>query len=176
MQPKLLAPKPVRTNGFKQLNRSQSQLTTQSSRPPKLSSIKSAKHMPAYNSKQLQLIYQQYQHEREKRGGVPMLTTLIVMPCYLFCGMLFFSKVEDWKKLDALYFCFVTLTTIGFGDFIPGSTLLNKNGNKKNMYISALYIFVGLILIAMCINLMNKQMKSKVKAVARKIGLSNSTC
>jgi hypothetical protein len=35
---------------------------------------------------------------------------------------------------------------------------------------------VGLILIAMCINLMNKQMKSKVKAVARKIGLSNSTC
>lgn len=104
-----------------------------------------------------------------------MLWTAIIMPGYLIAGMLIFSSFENWRRLDALYFCFTTLTTIGFGDFIPTrSTLLNKNnGNKNNLYISALYIFLGLILIAMCINLAKNQLKKKIKSFARKIGLSN---
>lgn len=129
--------------------------------------------MPIYSEKQLDLIYKQYRRQKQDKLDVPMLTTLIIMPLYLVCGMLMFSSFEKWKKLDALYFCFVTLTTIGFGDMMPGSTLLNKNGNKNNLYISAIYIFVGLILIAMCINLMKDQLKYKIKSFARRIGLSN---
>ena len=87
--------------------------------------------------------------------------------------MLFFSKVEEWRKLDALYFCFTTLTTIGFGDFIPGSSLLNKNENKKNMYISAIYIFGGLTLITMNFYLISRQVSLKIKQFNRKIGLNN---
>lgn len=136
-------------------------------------STKTNKQTQAYTSKQLQLIYKQYQQEREKLNGVPIVNVLILIPVYLVLGMFFFSKMEDWRKLDAFYFCFTTMFTIGFGDFIPGTTLLNKNGNKKNMYISALYIFGGLILIAMVINLVSKQLKIKVKRFARKIGLSH---
>ena len=76
------------------------------------------------------------------------------------------------SKLDAFYFCFITFFTIGFGDFIPGSTLF-KDGNRNNLYMSALYIFAGLILFAMVFNLISHQLKIKIKALARKIGLTN---
>jgi len=137
---------------------------------PSLRSI----HPSFSNKKDFELMYKQYEQERQKKMGVPLFITIIIIPSYLFCGMLIFSSFENWSKLDALYFCFVTLTTIGFGDLMPGSTLLNKNGNKNNIYISALYIFLGLILIAMCINLISNQIKNKLKEVAKRIGLSSS--
>jgi hypothetical protein len=34
-------------------------------------------------------------------------------------GTLFYHNVEGWRWLDALYFCVVTLVTIGYGD-CPG--------------------------------------------------------
>ncbi|KAH3827416.1 hypothetical protein DPMN_129353 [Dreissena polymorpha] len=39
---------------------------------------------------------------------------LFIIPTILF------MKVEGWDLMDAIYYCFVTLSTIGFGDFIPG--------------------------------------------------------
>lgn len=96
-----------------------------------------------------------------------------MLPAYLFIGTMFFSKVENWRKIDALYFCFITVTTIGFGDFIPGTSLLDKNGNKKNIYIAALYLIGGIILLIMIVSLVGKKSKIKMKRFARKIGLSN---
>lgn len=31
-----------------------------------------------------------------------------------------FTKFEDWSYAEAVYYCFITLITIGFGDFVPG--------------------------------------------------------
>ena len=30
-----------------------------------------------------------------------------------------FTIYEDWSFFDAIYFCFITMTTIGFGDMVP---------------------------------------------------------
>lgn len=32
-----------------------------------------------------------------------------------------FTKVEGWHISESLYFTIITLTTIGFGDYVPGS-------------------------------------------------------
>ena len=37
----------------------------------------------------------------------------------LLSGTLFYSYIEDWPLLDAVYFCVMTMTTIGYGDLTP---------------------------------------------------------
>ena len=43
----------------------------------------------------------------------------IVILILLFGGAALFSKIEQWRYLDALYFSAATMTTIGYGDFVP---------------------------------------------------------
>ena len=51
-------------------------------------------------------------------------------------GTLFYHNVEGWRWLDALYFCVVTLVTIGYGDFTP-----KTDGGKL---FTIVYIIIGL--------------------------------
>lgn len=125
-----------------------------------------------FNKKQLKYIYREYKQQQREDVGVPLFITLIIMPLYLVAGMIIFSSFEGWSKLDAFYFSFITLVTIGFGDFIPGSSL-SLHSNIFRMSVSSLYILVGLVLIAMCFNLMKKQFKKKIKQIARRLGFSN---
>lgn len=53
-----------------------------------------------------------------KCAAVSMVLALVM----LVLGSAIFSATErSWEYDTAFYFCFVTLTTIGFGDFVPGA-------------------------------------------------------
>lgn len=42
-----------------------------------------------------------------------MLSSIIITT-----GAAVFSRYEGWTYFDSFYYCFVTLTTIGFGDYV----------------------------------------------------------
>ncbi|XP_037941949.1 TWiK family of potassium channels protein 9-like [Teleopsis dalmanni] len=56
---------------------------------------------------------------------------------------------DDWSFFDGFYFCFITMTTIGFGDLVP---------KKPNyMLLCTLYILIGLALTSTIIELVRRQ-------------------
>ena len=46
----------------------------------------------------------------------------IVAAALVLSGTIFYWRVEDWTIVQSLYFCIVTLTTVGFGDLAPTSS------------------------------------------------------
>ncbi|TNM85126.1 hypothetical protein fugu_009304 [Takifugu bimaculatus] len=52
----------------------------------------------------------------------------ILLGCLLFVAVpiLVFQKVEKWTLLESAYFVVITLTTVGFGDYVAGS---GRDGN-----------------------------------------------
>lgn len=48
-----------------------------------------------------------------------ILYVLIVILIVLFSGATFYHYIEGWRYLNALYFSAYTITTIGYGDFVP---------------------------------------------------------
>ncbi|XP_067213864.1 TWiK family of potassium channels protein 18 isoform X2 [Linepithema humile] len=59
---------------------------------------------------------------------VPLTLCLAIMVGYIWGGAILFSKWEDWNMLDGSYFCFVSLSTIGFGDIVPGDKIYSGQG------------------------------------------------
>lgn len=105
---------------------------------------------------------------------VPTYLCLVVMAAYITGGAVMFSTKENWNKTEGAYFCFVTLTTIGFGDYVPGvdRTGSEKTFNTTDLITCAVYLLVGLALIGMCIDLMQVDVIKKFKWVGQKIGIS----
>ncbi|XP_014355577.1 TWiK family of potassium channels protein 9 [Papilio machaon] len=69
---------------------------------------------------------------------------------YLSAGAALFKMWEDdWTFYDGFYFCFITMTTIGFGDLVPK--------RPKYMLLCTLYILIGLALTSTIIELVRRQ-------------------
>lgn len=53
-----------------------------------------------------------------------MFSTLlfILFGCLIFVALpaVIFKHIEGWSTLESIYFVVITLTTIGFGDFVAG--------------------------------------------------------
>lgn len=49
------------------------------------------------------------------------------MVSYILFGAIIFIRWEDsWKVLTGCYFCFISLSSIGFGDVVPGDKVISN--------------------------------------------------
>lgn len=67
----------------------------------------------------------------------------ILFGCVLFVALpaVIFKHIEGWSTLDAIYFVVITLTTIGFGDYVAGNFfLITLSYNVLRNYICFAFI------------------------------------
>nr|XP_032815427.1 uncharacterized protein LOC116945228 [Petromyzon marinus] len=92
---------------------------------------------------------------RETEVSTQNMVTVGLLSCAgtLCIGAAAFSHFEGWTFFQAYYYCFITLTTIGLGDFVA----LQKNDSlqREPPYVafSFMYILVGLTVIGAFLNL-----------------------
>ena len=114
-----------------------------------------------------------FDYDDEDEDGkvtVPISICLIIIAGYIFGGSVLFTLWEEWDYLTGSYFCFITLSTIGFGDIVPGTDMEEWASHEK-LVLCALWLAFGLSLLAMCFNLMQEEVKEKCKWVGQKLGL-----
>lgn len=80
---------------------------------------------------------------------------------YICGGALLFCRWETyWTFLDASYFSFISLSTIGFGDLVPGDKIYGRGSDfleevlELSFVFCSIYLMLGMALIAMCFSLM----------------------
>ncbi|KAM8730293.1 potassium channel subfamily K member 1-like [Acanthopagrus schlegelii] len=76
--------------------------------------------------------------------GVLMALLLLIIPAWIFT-----SLEKDWDFLESLYFCFISLTTIGLGDYVPGETHSREDIQHPQLYRLAItiYLLLGLVCV-----------------------------
>lgn len=100
---------------------------------------------------------QQALREMESKLGASNLTfALQLFASFLLLGTFVFSLGEGWTAVEAFYFSFVTLTTIGYGDFSPTGITMRL--------LLALYCIVGLGVIGFCLGAVMEYVSARADA------------
>ncbi|UXI21139.1 ADAM 17-like protease [Sarcoptes scabiei] len=69
-------------------------------------------------------------------------------------GAAAFSAFEQWNYFDAFYYCFITLTTIGFGDYVALQKDRALQQRPEYVAFSLVFILFGLSVVSAAINLL----------------------
>ncbi|KAM8953452.1 potassium channel subfamily K member 6 [Pelodytes ibericus] len=81
---------------------------------------------------------------------------LLVLIFFLLVPSAIFNSIETtWSFLDAFYFCFISLCTIGLGDYVPGE---QSDQFLRQLYkVSvAFYLFLGLLAMLLVLQTFHK--------------------
>lgn len=65
-----------------------------------------------------------------------------------------FASYERWDYFDALYYCFITLTTIGFGDLVALQKDSALQSKPEYVALSLIFILFGLSVVSSAVNLL----------------------
>ena len=73
--------------------------------------------------------------------------------------------------LKASYFSFVTISTIGFGDVVPGVADFEHQEDQIKLIGTALYMLFGMATISMCFSLIQEEIVAKCRLMGERMGI-----
>lgn len=100
--------------------------------------------------------------EEEEDFDIPVSFALFLLVTYMMFGAVVFSIWEGWNFFDSLYFVFISMSTIGFGDLVPQ--------HPKRMIGTFIYLLFGLALTSMCINVVQEKIHATFLRAKMQIG------
>ena len=100
---------------------------------------------------------------------VPSTTCLWVIAVYLLIGTILFAEWEHWNYLDSVYFCVISLTKIGLGDLVPGTSDHESTMHEVKLVVNFVYILLGMAIVAMCYYLLKEEVSDKLSKLNSKI-------
>ncbi|XP_076677644.1 uncharacterized protein LOC143373895 isoform X2 [Andrena cerasifolii] len=90
--------------------------------------------------------------------NLPISVAIFILLGYIFVGATLFCLSEGWGFFESFYFVFISMSTIGFGDYVPKMVSFKKKPEKlrqkKDIYITVytisyvLFAFVSLSTVA----------------------------
>ncbi|XP_013791825.1 TWiK family of potassium channels protein 18-like, partial [Limulus polyphemus] len=93
---------------------------------------------------------------------LPISLGLILLVIYIMIGACIFTLWEDWSFFEAFYFVFISMSTIGFGDFVPEHPIY--------MMATFIYLVFGLSLTSMCITVVQEKLSVTFEKAKVRIG------
>ncbi|XP_074132649.1 potassium channel subfamily K member 7 [Sminthopsis crassicaudata] len=96
--------------------------------------------------------------------GLTVGTVFVLLPT-----LVLWSQEADWSLLDAVYFCFMSLSTIGLGGFVPG-----RDRNPALYWLSQLAL-MGYLLLGLLFLLSTLETVSELREVRALVGFFSSS-
>ena len=97
----------------------------------------------------------------------PILLCIAMMVCYIAFGAVVLHQLEDFPLLDGVFFCFMSLSTIGFGEL--GQLLRRDSASDVTIWFCSAYIMSGMALTAMCFDVLHSEIVDRIKSVVTEI-------
>ncbi|XP_051157223.1 TWiK family of potassium channels protein 7 isoform X3 [Leptopilina boulardi] len=95
--------------------------------------------------------------------NLPISVAISILLGYIFIGATLYHFWEDnWSFFESFYFVFISMSTIGFGDYVPTHPIY--------MMCSIVYLVFGLALTSMCINVVQVMLSDQFKHASQKLG------
>lgn len=94
--------------------------------------------------------------------NLPVSLAVLLLIAYMMFGAFIFTMWEDWTFFESFYFVFISMSTIGFGDYVPNHPMF--------MMATFIYLLFGLALTSMCINVVQEKLSAIFEMAKLRIG------
>ncbi|KAH0631458.1 hypothetical protein JD844_005790 [Phrynosoma platyrhinos] len=88
-------------------------------------------------------------------GHLFLLAVGVLVAFFLVPAAIFSTLEESWSFLDAFYFCFISLCTIGLGDYVPGEQPGQRLRPLYKVSV-AVYLLLGLMAMLLLLQTFHK--------------------